>query len=72
MEKSRLQRSISDALNFRPVSLPERRVEGDDIIDSIINDNEEDVTLKISDPATAFRLPKTILATVDVICASKI
>ena len=27
------------------------------------------VTLKISDPATAFRLPKAILATVDEICA---
>ena len=54
-------------LNFRPVSLPEQ-VERDDIIDSIINDNEENV-LKISDPATAFRLPKTILATVDAICA---
>jgi hypothetical protein len=26
-------------------------------------------TLKISDPATAFRVPKTILATVDAICA---
>jgi predicted transcriptional regulator len=25
--------------------------------------------LKISDPATAFRLPQTILATVDAICA---
>jgi predicted transcriptional regulator len=25
--------------------------------------------LKISDPATAFRIPKTILATVDAICA---
>ena len=25
--------------------------------------------LKVSDPATAFRLPKTILATVDAICA---
>ena len=29
-------------LNFRPVSLPEQ-VEKDDIIDSIINDNEENV-----------------------------
>src|ERR1700722_136958 len=27
------------------------------------------VTLKRSDPATAFRLPQTILATVDTICA---
>ena len=35
----------------------------------IINDNEEGVTLKKSDPATAFRLPQTILATVDAICA---
>jgi len=25
--------------------------------------------LKVSDPATAFRLPKSILATVDAICA---
>ena len=25
--------------------------------------------MKVSDPATAFRLPKTILATVDAICA---
>jgi metal-responsive CopG/Arc/MetJ family transcriptional regulator len=25
--------------------------------------------LKVSDPATAFRIPKTILATVDAICA---
>jgi len=25
--------------------------------------------LKISDPATAFRIPKTILATVDAVCA---
>jgi hypothetical protein len=25
--------------------------------------------LKVSDPATAFRLPKTMLATVDAICA---
>ena len=29
------------------------------------------VTLKISDPATAFRLPKTILATIDLICAKQ-
>jgi predicted transcriptional regulator len=27
--------------------------------------------LKVSDPATAFRLPKTILATVDAICAKE-
>jgi hypothetical protein len=27
--------------------------------------------LKVSDPATAFRIPKTILATVDAICAKQ-
>ena len=27
--------------------------------------------MKISDPATAFRLPKTILATIDLICAKQ-
>ena len=27
--------------------------------------------MKVSDPATAFRLPKTILATIDLICAKQ-
>ena len=27
--------------------------------------------MRISDPATAFRIPKTILATVDAICAKQ-
>jgi hypothetical protein len=27
--------------------------------------------LKVSDPATAFRLPKAVLATIDAICAAQ-
>jgi hypothetical protein len=38
-----------------------------DTLESMIE--KRNTTLKISDPATAFRIPKTILATVDAICA---
>ena len=55
-------------VELSPRFVARTQVERDDIIDSVINDNRR-TTLKVSDPPTAFRLPKTILATVDAICA---
>ena len=54
-------------LSYRPVSLPERKWR--EMTSSTLLLTTTGTTLKVSDPATAFRLPQTILATVDAICA---
>ena len=56
-------------LNFHPVSLPEPQLK--ETTSSVPLSTTRRTTLKISDPATAFRIPKTILATVDAICAKQ-
>ena len=54
-------------VELSPVSLPERKLS--ETTSSIPSSTTRRSTLKISDPATAFRFPKAILATVDAICA---
>src|ERR1700733_12083015 len=55
------------ALNCRPVLLPEHRWK-EMTSSALLLTTMRRITLKISDPATAFRLSKAILATVDEIC----
>src|SRR5262249_22806476 len=56
-------------LNCHPVSFPERKSIKTTSQIPLLTTRR--TTLKISDPPTAFRIPKTILATVDAICAKE-
>src|SRR4029079_1205764 len=56
-------------LSCRLVSFPERKLSKTTSLISLLMARR--TTLKASDPATAFRLPKAILASVDAICAKE-